>query len=187
MEKVYLRGFRMRQEGREGYVRAAVSELDTVNKEETIVAKGGLIGGRQNVLLSAWNHSSKVDGVIPVGKGVVYEEGNTLIAEANYNLRMSSGRDAYEFMLDAGDEVEWSIALLVAKEDTDMVKRGDKSYLRFRRYNVDEVSPVDEGVSYGTSTLELQRLFHMKEDAGESLRKRFVIARLRELETAGAL
>ena len=84
--------------------------------------------GRQEVLLSRWNHSSKrLFGELPVGGGVIYEQGDALVSEVSYLMDIPAAREAYETVKGLGPIVQWSIAHRPVKwdflQDGEMIHR----------------------------------------------------------------
>ena len=103
-------------DGEEGYLRARVCELDAIDKIELIIARGGLIEPRRAAVISAWSHSAVgfAAAMHPVGKGFVFEEGNFLIAEGQYDMEMQAARDAWRAVQMLRETVEFSILLQCA-------------------------------------------------------------------------
>ena len=143
--------------GDEGFLRARVCELDAVDRIGLVIARGGLVDLRRDAVISGWAHSSTgMAGtpLPPVGRGFVYEEGNFLMAEGQYNLEMSAGRDAYQSVRMLKDKVEFSILMHVLEEGE--IERGGETYPSVTRYDVSEITACQTGVSYNTGVEELR-------------------------------
>ena len=137
-------------------MRARVCELDAVDKIELIIARGGLIEKRRPAVISAWSHSAVgwAAAIPPVGKGYVFEEGDFLIAEGNYDMEMSAGRDAWRAVQMLKDTIQFSILLHVLDEDWQ--ERAGDYYPVVTRYDVSEWSACMQGISYNTGVDEMR-------------------------------
>ena len=169
-----------------GFLRARVCELDTIDKIELIIAKGGLIEARRPAIISAWQHSAVgfAASMHPVGKGFVFEEGDFLIAEGQYDMEMQAARDAWRAVQMLKDRLEFSIMLHILEEDWQ--ERAGDYYPVVTKYDVSEWSPCLQGVSYNTGIDELRTAAEQQQQAQlprqRMLQRRYTELKLRALE-----
>ena len=138
-----------------GEITAKVATLDVIDKDYDIIQKKSV--GKQNIIVSAWNHSSKpLFGPPPVARGVVYEEGDALIAKMKYFLGIPDSLHAFERVKSLGDITEWSIGFMPTDwEWREAVVNGGPIAVRlFKKLDVSEASPVDRGAGIDTGTIE---------------------------------
>ena len=147
--------------GDEGFLRARVCELDVVDKIGLVIASGGLIEPRREAVISSWTHSAalyatgQMGGTPPVGDGVIFEEGNFLMAEGQYDMEMQAARDAWRTVWRMRDRgLEFSILLRAIDED--WLERDGEYYPTITRYDVNEWSPCLNGVSFNTGVDEMR-------------------------------
>ena len=175
--------------GEEGFLRARVCELDAVDKIGLVIARGGLVELRREAVISSWQHSAVGYGAAmpPVGLGHVFEEGNFLMAEGQYNLAMQAGRDAYEAVKMMQDTVEFSILLRVLEEEMEHTPEGDWR-VTVTRYDVSEWSPCQRGVSYNTGVDELRATptdGQIADPRRDEMQRRVRSLRIRQIEARG--
>lgn len=144
----------------EGRVRAVFSTLGVVDKDGDVTVKGAIKSGTP-VRISAYNHKSW-EGALPVGKGVITEEGNELVLESQFFMNTTHGRDTFETVKGLGDIGEWSYGFDVTDSEA-IDDEGAKSYHApgmpkprrlIKSLAVHEVSPVLLGAGVGTRTVE---------------------------------
>lgn len=179
----------------EGFLRARVCELDAIDKIELIIARGGLIEPRRNAVISAWQHSAVgfAAAMHPVGTGVVFEEGDFLIAEGRYDLEMSAGRDAWRAVQMLRETVEFSILLHVLEEEWQ--ERNGDYFPVVTKYDVSEWSPCLRGLSHNTGVEEMRTTAHPPSEKNQpgargvrrvrSIARRLDALRLRAVERRG--
>ena len=137
----------------EGVIIARVGSLGTPDREGDVILRGAV--GRQEVFLSRWNHSSKrLFGELPVGGGVIYEQGDTLMSEVSYLMHIPAAREAYETVKGLGSMIQWSIAHRPVKWD--FLQDGEMIHRHLSEITVSEVSPVDIGAAADTRTLTVK-------------------------------
>ena len=169
-----------------GYLRARVCELDAIDKIELIIARGGLIEPRRPAVISAWSHSAVgfAAAMHPVGKGFVFEEGNFLIAEGQYDMEMQAARDAWRAVQMLRETVEFSILLHILEEEWQ--ERDGDYFPVVTQYDVSEWSPCIRGVSFNTGVDELRANNEQHQDVQlprqRMLQRRYTELRLRALE-----
>ena len=116
---------------------------------------------KQDVIVSAWNHSSKqLFGPTPVGMGVVYEDGDDLLAQMQYFMDDPIAERAYNTVKRLKGICKWSIAYRCLNADYKRLQQQGQQE-RVIRYmhelEVDEASPVDKPGGVGTGTLDMKK------------------------------
>ena len=160
---------------------AVIATLGVVDSDRDVVLPGAMTG--QTAPIIPAHDSSKA----PLGKTVVTEDGNEVIARGRFNLEVAAARDwfsAIKFDMDPENgprKMEYSWGYLPTKyshEDRDGVE-----VRLLERVDIMEVSPVLRGASVGTRTLaakaEELTLGERVEAAAADVEK--LIAELREI------
>lgn len=139
----------------EGRVKAVFATLDVVDKDGDVTVKGAFDEGAK-VAISAYNHKSW-EGAMPVGKGVIREEGNSVVLDGQFFLNTTHGRDAFETikaLSEDGPGTEWSYGFDVLDSETPTHKMADDHRRTLKKMKVHEVSPVMVGAGVGTRVVE---------------------------------
>ena len=137
--------------GDTGAFEAVIATLNVPDKDGDITRAGAIPA--KTVLVSAYNHSSW-GSTPPVGKAVLKEETNRVIAVGSFNLGMVTGRDTYEAVKFTGDLQEWSYGFKVTEADSEIVD--GKQYRILKKLDPFEISPVMRGAGEGTMTLGIK-------------------------------
>jgi hypothetical protein len=142
------------KDAEKGIVSAVISTFGVIDLDGDVTSKSSFTDGAP-VVVSAYGHTSW-DGTLPIGKGVLKTTDNEAVADLQFFLNTTHGRDAFETIkhLSESDLQEWSYSL----ENT-VAKRGelDGKPARFiEATTVKEVSPVLRGASIGTRTLSVK-------------------------------
>ena len=130
-----------------GRVTAVVASLEVADAYGRIVHAGAV--GDQDVIISGWGHSA-IWGTPPVGSGRVYESGDQLVAEIQYDLGLMAGAEAYRMLRSISGLAQWSIGY----DPIEVEERAGQ--LHFWGIDMIEASPVARGASPGTHTVEVQ-------------------------------
>lgn len=133
----------------------SIAKADCIDKDGDVTLKGAFTEG-QSVVVSAYGHGSW-EGRLPVGKGVIREEGDQAIAELKFFMDTTHGLDTFKTVaeLSVADLQEWSYSLhdVVAERG----KVAGKSVRILRKVGlVKEVSPVLMGAGVETRTLAVK-------------------------------
>lgn len=130
----------------------AKAAADVIDKDGDVTLKGAFTAG-QPVVISAYGHGSW-EGRLPVGKGVIREEGDLAIMEGQFFLNTSHGADTFEVVkqLSEDDLQEWSYSLHDVTSSRGNVA-GKAVRILERIALVKEVSPVLMGAGVETRTL----------------------------------
>lgn len=135
-----------------GKFTARFATLDVSDKDNDIIVSGSMEEGKA-VLVSAYMHSSWMSK-LPVGKAVIHEKDGEAIAEGEFNLNTTEGRDTYEAIKFSGDLQEWSFGFYVI--DCEYGKENGKDYRYLKKIDVREISPVLVGAGENTATLAIK-------------------------------
>ena len=145
-----------------GSVTARIATLEVVDKEGDIVKRGSV--GTQDVIISAWAHGSTIGNMRPVGKGVVFEEGDGLYLEGQYNLDVPDALYDFKALVDGGTLLEWSFCYLI--ETGNFIERDDGTFGRdLDKLRVFEASPCLVGAGVATGTIATKALEEAKAEA----------------------
>lgn len=145
----------------EGVVKAVIATLNVVDKDGDVTLPGAF-GEQEVVMLPShdWRH-------IPLGKGVLREEGDQAVAHIQMNLAVQAAKEwhsALKFDLEKGRPLQqWSYGFNIlpgGQEEGEMGGRRVR-YLRPRPDKspgllVHEVSPVLVGAGEGTGTVDVK-------------------------------
>jgi hypothetical protein len=125
---------------------------DVIDKDGDVTLKGAFTAG-QAVVISAYGHKSW-EGKLPVGKGVIREEGDLAICEMQFFMDTTHGRDTFAVVkeLGADDLQEWSYSLDNVKSSRATVA-GRSIRVLEQVALVKEVSPVLMGAGVDTRNL----------------------------------
>lgn len=141
-----------------GEVQAVFATLDVIDKDDDVTVKGAFKDGTP-VRISAFGHKSW-DGALPVGKGVIYEQGNEVVLKGQFFMNTTHGRDHFETVKELsasdGPGMEWSYGFDV--KDSEQGERDGKAVRILKAMDVHEVSPVMLGAGVGTRTTSVKSL-----------------------------
>jgi hypothetical protein len=101
----------------EGKVRAVVATFDVVDNDGEVITKGAIPDGMK-VTVSSYNHDTVVNQLLglgvpdapPVGKGVLRVEGSKAVADLEYFMETTRGREAFLTVKAMGVDQAWSFA-----------------------------------------------------------------------------
>src|SRR5688572_7073446 len=147
--------------GDKGEVTFVVATLNEVDKDGDVTLPGFF--GKQHVAMVPvhdWNH-------VPIGKGLLYEQGNEVLCDVKLNLRIPAAKDWYEAIK---FDYENPPALVEYSYGFDVLEGGQKSgyhngrNVRFLQpkdnglpgVKVHEVSPVLVGAGTNTRTVSVK-------------------------------
>lgn len=146
------KAFSLKEITEKGIGRAVIATLDVIDKDKDVTVAGAF--GVQHVkLLPAHDRMS-----VPLGKGIIKEEGNTVVADFAFNLSIQKAADWYNalrFDLDNGVPIqEWSYGFVPTVYELGNKDGQDVRFLK--AVEVFEISPVLRGAGEGTRTLALK-------------------------------
>jgi hypothetical protein len=127
---------------------AVVATMGTVDRDRQLILPGALVN--TDAYVSAWNHSAKYGAESPVGEAYLWEENGRLYAQVTYEDtpagRTSSKRVASELP-------DWSVYFETVESRPPTREERERGALKtIVKWNVYEVSPVDEGTVLGCGT-----------------------------------
>ena len=145
----------------EGSFTARIATLNVVDSDGDLTVPGAFKANTP-VLVSAYQHGSW-SGALPVGRAVLNEKGDEVIAEGQFNLNMTLGREHYEAVKFTDELQEWSYGFMVTKvandEELDSWARehdGARPQRIIKSVDPFEISPVLKGAGVGTATLGIK-------------------------------
>ena len=141
----------------EGTFEAVFATLDAIDHDGDTYDPGAI--GKQDVVISQWNHGSWNGGVaaMPVGVGKVFERGNKAIVQGEFDMDDPAGKAHHhklKYLFEKGHNVEWSFAL--PDMDTRHETIDDETVRVITRVAIPEVSPVLLGAGVGTELLSIK-------------------------------
>ena len=134
-----------------GAFSALFSRFGDVDKQGDLTMPGAF--GDQRVIVSAYGHTSW-DGVLPVGKGRIFENAEGGIFEGEFNLATIAGRETYETVKFTGDLQEWSYSL--PKVESEMRTIDGQTVRVLKKITVNEISPVLQGAGNQTHLISIK-------------------------------
>ena len=143
------------KEDKEGSFVARIATLNVRDKDNDITIPGAFPQGK-TVLVSAYMHGSW-QGKLPIGKAVITEFGNDVIAEGQFNLNMAEGRETYEAVKFAPDLQEWSYGFYPTEAEPG--KGEDEGARILKKVDVKEISPVLIGAGVNTGVLAIKSTY----------------------------
>lgn len=138
----------------EGVVEARFATLGVKDLDGDVIEPGAF--GEQKVKVSAYGHGSW-GGALPVGVGMTREKKDEAIADLEFFLGTTHGRDHFETIKGLGELGEWSFGFDVLEEaapDEEQRQAGVQRILK--KLKVFEVSPVLRGAGVDTQTLSVK-------------------------------
>ncbi len=129
-----------------GAVRARFAKLNTVDLQGDVTLKGAFQDG-QPVIVEPWNHDR---AGLPVGRGVISEEGDQAVLTGRFFLDTVTGSEHYKTVKNMAELQEWSYSFDVL--DHDYADFGGQRVRRLKRLNCIGVGPVTRGAGVETWT-----------------------------------
>ena len=155
MERKSLSNIELKADS-EGTFTARISTLNVVDSDGDLTIAGAFPS--KSVLVSAYQHGSWSGG-LPVGKAVINESGNDVLAEGQFNLNSAGGKEHYEVIKFAPELQEWSYGFKVLDYERDVEVDGIGKVERIlKSLEVIEISPVLRGAGINTATLAVKSL-----------------------------
>jgi len=140
------------KDDKEGEFTARIATLNVVDSDGDMTKPGAFPEGKE-ILISSYQHGSWM-GELPVGKAVIHEKDDEVIAEGEFNLKTTTGKDHYEAVKFTGELQEWSYGFLPI-EAADETHDGQKIRV-LTKVEPFEISPVLKGAGVGTATLGIK-------------------------------
>jgi len=159
---------------KEGSFTARIATLNVIDKDGDITRQGAFPQGKE-VLVSAYQHGSWM-GALPVGKAVINESGDDVIAEGEFNLNTQIGKEHYEAVKFSGGLQEWSYGFRVEESGDETID--DQQVRVIKKVDPYEISPVLLGAGVDTATLAIKSEKSTYADQAET-----VLAAVKDLVT----
>jgi len=129
--------------------------LNVIDKDGDVTLPGAAPVGK-TVLISAYQHGSW-DGALPVGKGVIREDGDAVYVEGEFYLNTDAGKQHYETIKNAPEIQEWSYGFRITKTAEGTPWNDNPNVWRvIEEMDVFEVSPVLRGAGVNTACLAIK-------------------------------
>jgi len=133
-----------------GAFRAEFATLNVIDHDRDVTEPGAFRDG-QETLIEAWNHDYSQ---LPVGKGVVREDGDKAIIEGRFFLDTLGGLEHYKTVKALGELQEWSYTFDI--EDSGFGEFEDQDVRFLRKLDVWGVAPVQRGAGIDTRTTDIK-------------------------------
>jgi hypothetical protein len=148
-EKLFKALMEVKADGEQGLVRAVFATLNVEDSDGDVTLPGAF--GNQKVRLGAWGHAWKE---LPVGKGVIAEEGDKAVFDGGFFLDTDAGREHFHTVKNLAELQEWSYGFKVLESEASEVN-GRRVRL-LKKLLVHEVSPVMLGAGVDTMTVDIK-------------------------------
>lgn len=141
-----------------GEVAAIVATLNVVDREGDVILPGAVQSGGAKVKLSGYNHDSVLDNAVPVGKGMITEEGDKLVFRGRFFMSTERGREAFHTTKELGADSEWSFGFPKRVKLAQMTEewRAKGARRLIAGLTAIEASPVIFGAGIGTGTIGIK-------------------------------
>ncbi len=153
IERKFFTGLELKAD-KPGAFTARIATLNVVDKQGDLTLPGAFPVGK-SILISAYMHSSWMDA-LPVGKGVIREDGDQVLVDGEFNLHTETGREHYETIKFAPELQEWSYGFRVIEAEEDAEVDGNHVARVLKKLDVFEASPVLRGAGMNTATLAIK-------------------------------
>ena len=165
-------------DSRLGQIQFVVATLDAVDKQGDVFLPGSV--GRQDVLISQFQHAIWM-GAVPIGKGVVYEQGGQVLCDAQLNMELSQAREVWSAIAFAPELIEASIGFQPTKYGWG--ERDGQRVCLFEKTHFWEASPVivGAGVDTGVNHIKAAGAEPVPLSTPAALNIRQMIANLKEV------
>jgi len=160
-QKVYKGQIKFKKDADEtGEFRAEFATLNVVDHDGDVTVPGAFQDG-QETLIEAWNHNY---GQLPVGKGVIHEDGDKAVVEGFFFLDTQGGLEHYKTVKALGSLQEWSYTFDV--EDSGYGESDGQDVQFLRKLDVWGVAPVERGAGIDTRTIDIKAAKDSKDSGG---------------------
>jgi hypothetical protein len=128
-----------------GEFSAEFATLDVIDHDRDVTRPGAF--HEQETLIEAWNHGY---GDLPVGKGMIREQGGKAIIDGRFFLDTAGGQEHYKVVKHLGDLQQWSYTFEIEKSSLGQFDGQDVQFLE--ALDVWGVAPVQRGAGINTRT-----------------------------------
>jgi len=144
-----------------GEFRAEFATLNVVDHDGDVTEPGAFQAGQQT-LIEAWNHNY---AELPVGKGVIHEEGDKAVIDGKFFLNTEGGLQHYRTVKAIGAMQEWSYTFDIEDSAPGVFNGQDVRFLR--KLDVWGVAPVQRGAGIDTRTTDIKNREDSAKGAGD--------------------
>lgn len=148
------------KEEKEGSFTARIATLNVID-EDGDITKPGAFPKNKTVIVSAYQHGSWM-GELPVGKAVIREQGDEVLADGQFNLNTVTGREHYQTAKFSPELVQWSYGYEVKEWEHSEID-GNKVRI-IKKVEPFEISPVILGAGVNTGLVAIKA---QPQDKGE--------------------
>lgn len=138
-------------DSRTGQLSLVVATLGAIDKHDEVVQAGSI--GRQDVVISPFQHGVWRGGV-PIGKGVLYEQGGLVQFDGTLNMELSTARDNWSAIAFAKELTEVSFGFRVLRHS--FGQQEGRPVVFLHEIKAYEVSPVMLGAGVGTGVTAIK-------------------------------
>jgi len=146
----------LKEDGEVGEFIAKIATLDVMDHDRDVTRPGAFPEGKA-IQVGAFNHSSSMGGVLPIGVAKLHEEGKSVFANGRLNLGTDVGMDHYrtiKFAKEHDASTEWSYGYIAEKVSFGEFEGQQVRFLE--KLKVFEVGPVMMGAGLDTGTLVIK-------------------------------
>jgi len=133
-----------------GEFRAEFATLNVIDHDQDVTVPGAFHDG-QETLIEAWNHNY---AELPVGKGIIHEDGDKAVVEGQFFLDTQGGLEHYKTVKALGAMQEWSYTFDI--EESGEGEFNDQDVRFLRKLDVWGVAPVQRGAGIDTRTTDIK-------------------------------
>jgi hypothetical protein len=157
-----------------GIASAVICTFHCVDRDGDWVLPSAFTPG-QEIAVSPYGHSSLAGTSLPAGKATIRVTPTEAIADVEWFLMTSQGRDSFETVRALGGIAEWSWGFRVTESDYGPAPDGSAPRVQIiRKANIVECSPVLAGASINTRTIAGSAKEERIRQAALELRKRWL-------------
>jgi len=148
--KTYRGRIELKADSQQGEFRAEFATLNVIDHDQDVTEPGAFQDG-QETLIEAWNHDYRG---LPVGKGIIREEGDKATFEGRFFLDTESGLEHYKTVKNLGSLQEWSYTFQILDSKLGQFEEQDVRFLT--GLDVWGIAPVQRGVGIDTRTVDIK-------------------------------
>ena len=135
-----------------GSFTARIAKLGVIDHDSDVTTPGAFPANK-TVLVSAYQHGSW-GGELPVGKAVIREDGDEVVADGEFNLDLALGGETYKAVKFSGALQEWSYGFRAIEFEFGEQEGQEVRFLK--KVEPFEISPVLKGAGVDTMTLAIK-------------------------------
>ena len=149
-QKIYTSPIEFKADGQEGEFEAVFATTGVIDHDGDVTVPGAFTNGEQ-VVIEPWNHNWDT---LPVGRGIITEDGNRAIVTGKFFTDTQTGLEHYRTVKHLGDLQQWSYSFRVL--DAEPGTFDGQPVRMLKRMSVIGVGPVMRGAGIDTRTLAIK-------------------------------